>query len=65
MADGRMYDSKAAFRRATKAAGCIEIGNETAAVLKPKPHIELDRRQRRETIKRTIWELKNGRPPVR
>ena len=65
MADGQMYDSKAAFRRATKVAGCIEIGNETATVLKPKPRIELDRRERRDAIKRTIWELKNGRPPVR
>lgn len=26
--DGRIYESKSAFRRATKAAGCVEIGND-------------------------------------
>lgn len=31
-ADGRRYDSKRAFSRATKAAGMIEIGNDTAAL---------------------------------
>jgi hypothetical protein len=27
-ADGRRYDSKAAFRAVTRAHGCIEVGNE-------------------------------------
>jgi hypothetical protein len=27
-ADGRMYDSKSAFRRTTRAAGCVEVGND-------------------------------------
>lgn len=27
-ADNRMYDSKSAFRRATKAAGYVEVGND-------------------------------------
>ena len=27
-ATGKTYDSKSAFRRATKAAGCVEIGTE-------------------------------------
>lgn len=27
-ATGQTYDSKSAFRRATKAAGCVEIGTE-------------------------------------
>jgi hypothetical protein len=61
MVDGKMYDSKVAFRRATKAAGCVEVGNETAAMVKPRAPVVLDRGQRREAIKRSIWELKNGR----
>lgn len=31
-ADGKLYTSKAEFRRTTRAHGCVEIGNET---LKP------------------------------
>lgn len=27
-ANGRIYDSKSEFRKATRAAGCIEVGNE-------------------------------------
>jgi hypothetical protein len=35
--NGRYYDSKSAFRRVTKAAGCEEVGNETQsrAVVRP------------------------------
>ena len=32
MADGRLYDSKRAMSAATKAAGCIEVGNEVPKV---------------------------------
>ncbi len=56
-ADGRVYDSKAKFRSATKAMGCIEIGNERPG--KPRQPIKLDRRERREHIKRAIYELRN------
>ncbi len=28
--DGRFYDSKSRFREVTKAAGCIEVGNDPA-----------------------------------
>ena len=62
MADGRVYDSKNRFRAATKAAGCVEGGNDTAHLLKPREPIKLSRRERRESIKRAISELKNGRP---
>ncbi|WP_191057801.1 hypothetical protein [Geminicoccus harenae] len=34
-ADGRMYDSKRAFQRAVRAAGCEIIGNERPA---PRRH---------------------------
>lgn len=61
MADGQTYDSKAAFRAATKRAGCVEVGNETETLLRPRKPIELDRRQRKDDIRRAIWELKNGR----
>lgn len=30
-ADGNYYDSKAAFKKATAAAGCIEVGNESVS----------------------------------
>jgi hypothetical protein len=59
MADGKMYDSKAAFRAATKANGCFEIGNDPV-LTKPRKRVPLDRQRRREDIKRTIYELRNG-----
>lgn len=59
MADGKMYTSKAKFRQATRAAGCVEVGNETASLLKQRERIELSREQRREHIKQSIYELRN------
>lgn len=61
MINNRMYTSKKKFRDETKARGCIEIGNDTAPLLKERKRINPDRRQRRDNIKRAIWELKNGR----
>ena len=61
MADGKLYTSKSAFRAATKAAGCVEVGNETPTLLKPRKPIPLDRGARREAIQRAVYELKNGR----
>lgn len=60
MVDGRFYTSKAKFRAATKAHGCIEVGNETSTLLKPRKRVELDRGQRRNDIRRAMWELRNG-----
>lgn len=37
MADGKMYDSKSAYRRDVKARGLIELGNET--IKEPKRDI--------------------------
>lgn len=59
MADNKMYDSKAKFREVTKAHGCIEVGNESATMLKPRKPATLDRRQRRDDIRRAIYELRN------
>jgi hypothetical protein len=61
MANGKTYTSKAKFRQATRDAGCCEVGNETATLLKPRKPIELDKGQRREAIQRAIYELKGRR----
>ena len=36
----KKIDSKSAYRRATKDAGCVEIGNEAAAAMKPRAYAE-------------------------
>ena len=59
-ADGRVYDSKAQYRAVTRAHGCIEIGNEKPNT-KPRQPIKLDRAQRRDDIRRAVYELRNGR----
>jgi hypothetical protein len=52
-ADGRIYDGKAAFRKATRAAGCVEVGNEAPNV---KPPELIGKREIGETVKRAIEE---------
>lgn len=59
MADGRLYTSKSQFRAATRAAGCVEVGNETATLLKPRKPAQLDRGQRRDAIRQAIHQLRN------
>jgi hypothetical protein len=59
MADGQVYTSKKKFREATRAAGCIEVGNETSTLLKPRAPIALDRGQRRDAIRKSIYDLRN------
>jgi hypothetical protein len=59
MADNKMYTSKSEFRKTTKAHGCVEIGNDTAPLLKPRKLIQLDRNKRREDIQRAVYELRN------
>jgi len=61
MADGKYYTSKKKFRDATKAAGCCEVGNETATLLRPRQPVKLDPRARREAIHQAIHELRNKR----
>ena len=68
MANGRMYTSKKKFRDETRARGCIEVGNEEkyltntgSTIGQKKKVVKLDKRQRRDDIKRAIWEVKNGR----
>ena len=59
MADGAVYTSKSAFRRATRAAGCIEVGTETAALTKPREQMKLDTGSRRDAIRQSIYNLRN------
>jgi hypothetical protein len=56
MASGKYYDSKSEFRKATKAYGCIEVGNDAQALPKPRKPVTLDRQARRETIRRAMYE---------
>lgn len=58
MGTGEIIDSKAKFRSATRASGCVEIGNEPIKERKP---IAIDRGKRRDDIRRAIYELRNGR----
>ena len=61
-ASGRKFDSKKRFREETKAHGCREIGDQQ---FKPrvKPKI-LDKRERREDIRRTMHDLLTGKMEV-
>lgn len=54
---GRTLDSKSAFRADTKASGCIEIGDH---IPKPRVPIQLDRGQRRDAIRQSLYRLRNG-----
>jgi hypothetical protein len=59
MVTGRYHTSKAAFRAETKAAGCVEVGNDPA-ITRPRIPVPLSREKRVEDIKRTIHALRNG-----
>jgi hypothetical protein len=54
MADGKHYTSKAKFRQATRAAGCVEVGNETATLLKPRRVPAFERENRRVAVRDMI-----------
>lgn len=63
MATNRMHTSKSKFRADTKASGCQEFGNEVAYLTKPRKPVTLDRAQRRDDIRKTIYQLRNGMSP--
>lgn len=65
MIDGKYYTSKKKFRNETKARGCIEVGDQTTYLTKPRISKKLDKKQRREDIKRALWEVRNGRDIVK
>jgi hypothetical protein len=58
MATGRFHESKSEFRKDTKRSGCVELGNDPV-LTRPRAYIPLDRRQRREDIKRSLYEARN------
>lgn len=60
MANGKYYNSKSEFRKATKAAGCIEVGNDPS-ITRPKSFIDVDRKQRREQIRQAVRETLSKR----
>jgi hypothetical protein len=61
MINSKMYTSKKKFRAETKAHGCIEVGDQTHHLTKSRTPQVMSRRQRREDIKRALYEVRNGR----
>ena len=51
-ADCKYYDSKSNFRRATKRAGCHEVGNDYQDTERATKHFE---EQRREALTKIEW----------
>lgn len=61
MADGKHYTSKSRFREATRAAGCIEVGNDTAQMFKPRRVPAFDRETRRQAVRQMIRQQLHNR----
>jgi hypothetical protein len=59
MATGKYHTSKSEFRKDTRASGCIEVGNETATLTKPRKQVEMSREQRRNNIRQAINYLRS------
>lgn len=55
--DGRVYESKSAFRRVTRANGCIEVGNDLISkqIQKSQGNIG-DRIKLPESVKKDLWD---------
>lgn len=59
-ATGRVHTSKRGMSKDTRAAGCIETGNEMP---KPRRPVVLDRGQRRDAIRQSLYLHRNGQGP--
>ena len=59
MATGEYYTSKSKFREQTRRSGCIEVGNETNFMLKPRKRVEPTREERRNHIRQAIKYLQS------
>lgn len=57
---GRMIGSKRAFSAETRRARMVELGNEA---IKPRQPTPLDRRARRDAIRQSLYQLRNGQAP--
>ena len=56
MGTGRVLDSKSEFRRDTKASGCVEVGNDPAALReRPRP----EPRGVHQDVQRALAELRS------
>lgn len=53
-------DSKSKYRKITREMGCVEVGDQTHILTKPRKPIPLDRKQRREDIKKALYQHRNG-----
>lgn len=60
---GEMIDSKARFRQATRASGCVEVGTDPAA-LKPRPKYEPTIREVVGDVKKSIEQLRAGKVKI-
>lgn len=60
MADSRWYTSKSKFRRATRDAGCVEVGNDTSHMTKARAPIAFDRSTRRQQVRESIRRQLHG-----
>jgi len=52
MATGEVFTSKSSFRRATKEAGCVEIGDQR---IKPSKPSWVEQKKEQETLKRQLY----------
>lgn len=59
MATGVYHTSKSEFRKDTRNSGCIEVGNETKHMLKPRKSLQLNREERRHHIREAINYLRS------
>jgi hypothetical protein len=59
MATGEYYTSKHKFREQTRRSGCIEVGNETNFMLKPRKKVDPNREERRHHISQAIKYLQS------
>lgn len=56
MADGKMYDSKSAYYKAVKAAGCEIMGNDAPREAKPMEY-KINERELKSDIAQSIQQL--------
>jgi hypothetical protein len=61
LATGQVLDSKSAHRKLNKELGLVELGNEKKAHLSQPAPTKLDKRERKNAIRKAIKELKEGR----
>ena len=59
MATGEYFTSKAKFREQTRRSGCVEVGNETNFMLKPRKTVTPGREERRDHIRQAIKYLQS------